>query len=299
MNYNVHAVYPDWNFEIHGSSYAGKPENGTMMYITAKVGHLINNLVGYKECLCFIQEGIEIPEKISQTENAIIKVQNPQFEYAKMASIFQMEERKYEKKMGYVLSDGGYYIGADVKIGKNAYIEPGVIIGNGVCIGDNAVILSGAVIKRARIGNDFLCNEKAVIGGNSFTMAEDEAGNKFRIPSLGHVVIGNHVEVGVCDNIACGACGDTILEDYVKLDGLVHIGHEAHLEKNVEVTAGAIVAGFGNLGVHTYLGVNSSIRNRIDLGRNTLVGMGAVVTKSVEAGITVIGNPAHIYEKKK
>jgi UDP-3-O-[3-hydroxymyristoyl] glucosamine N-acyltransferase len=100
------------------------------------------------------------------------------------------------------------------------------------------------------------------------------------------------VEVGACNDVAIGACGDTVLEDYVKLDGLVHVGHDAHLRKNTEVTAGAIIAGFVEMEEHSYLGVNSSIKNRIRLGANCIVGMGANVTKSVDENVTVVGNPA-------
>lgn len=296
MKYNIHDDFPEWNFEIKGASYAGRPEDGTMMYISKKVGHLLENLNGHVDCLCFIQRGIDIPEDVSQFDNAIITVENPQYEYAKFATKFQMAERKKDIEKGYSFTEGGYYIGDNVQIGENAYIEPGVLIGHDVIIGDNAVIMSGAVIKHSIIGSDFICNENAVIGDYSFTMAEDDNGNKFRIPALGKIIIHDHVEVGACDDIAIGACGNTVLDDYVKLDGLVYVGHEVHLGENTEITAGVIVAGFVTIGVHSYLGVNSSIRNRIDLGDYCVIGMGATVTKHVDAGITVIGNPARKHE---
>ncbi len=34
------------------------------------------------------------------------------------------------------------------------------------------------------------------------------------------------------------------------------------------------------------------------IGQGAVVGMGAVVTKSVPAGVTVVGNPARIMQKK-
>ena len=86
--------------------------------------------------------------------------------------------------------------------------------------------------------------------------------------------------------------GDTVFEDYVKLDALIHTGHESWLGKNTEITADGIISGFVKMEEHSYLGVNSTVKNRINLGRNCIIGMGANVTKSVPDNCTVAGNPA-------
>lgn len=297
MKFNVKNVYPQFDFEIVGASYAGQPRNNTVMYISKKVEYLVDNLRGLHNCLCFLEYGIDVPTDIKEI-NGCVFVDNPQYEYAKFAEIFMRSIQVEEAKKGYSLTDGGYYVGDNVQIGANAYIEPGVLIGHNVIIGNNTIILAGAKIKHAIIGDNFLCNENAVIGDYSFTMAEDEMGNRMRIPSMGRVIIGNNVEVGACNDVAQGTCGDTVLEDYVKLDALVHIGHEAHLGKNTEITAGAIIGGFVKMEEHSYLGINSSIRNRIQLGADCVIGMGAVVTKSVDEDTTMIGNPAKIFVKK-
>lgn len=283
--------------KVLGASYAGQPRDNTMMYISKKVEHLVKNLEGHKNCLVFLENGIDVSDSLKK-ENCFVFSDNPQLAYAEYATKFADEIRRQEREWGYELTKEGYYVGHNVKIGKNAYIEPGVVIGHNVVIGDNAVILAGAVIKHAIIGDDFLCNENAVVGDYSFTMAEDSEGNKYRIPALGRVIIHNGVEVGACNDVAIGACGDTILEDYVKLDALIYIGHEAHLGKNTVITAGAIVAGFVEMGVHSYLGINSSIKNRIKLGSNCIIGMGSNVTKSVESDTIVAGNPARPFVKK-
>lgn len=276
-------------YKIVGASYAGTPRNNTMMYISKKVEYLVENLINSRECLIFVEDNVLMDKNVIEN-NCIVFCKNPQLEYARVATEFINSIRK--KDNNYRLTKGGYYLGENVSIGKNAFIEPNCVIGRDVIIGDNATILSGAVIKHAIIGNNFLCNENAVIGDYSFTMAEDENGNKFRIPSLGRVLIGDNVEIGACNDVAMGACGDTIIEDNVKLDGLVHIGHEAHIFKNSVITAGAIVAGFVEIGEESYLGINTSIKNRIHLGKNSMVGMGANVLKNVDEGAVVAGNPA-------
>ena len=293
----VGEIYPEYDFYVTGASYTGRPVDNTIMFVTKKVEHLVQNLVGHHNCLVFAEVGIVVSDEIAR-DNAFVFSEQPQREYIYFANMIYDEKRKRDINRNFTLTEAGYYIGENVQIGKNAYIEPGCVIGHDVIIGDDACILANAVIKNAIIGNKFVCNEGALIGTNGFTMAEDENGNKVRIPTLGKVCIGDCVEIGANDNISCGSAGDTIIEDYVKLDVLVHVGHDAHLYKNVEITACGIVGGFTELEERAYMGLNATTRNRIRLGKNCIIGMGATVTKSVDDNITVVGNPARPFEKK-
>lgn len=286
------------SFDITGVSYIGNPQPNTAMYVSKKVEHLIHNLHSVSQCLVFVENGVLV-DSILEKEHCFSFSDNPQGEYARFANELYKKRENKERQRKYTLQPEGYYIGENVTIGDGAYIEPQCIIGHDVVIGQNATILYGTVIKHSVIGDGFIANEYAVIGALSFTMAEDENKNKIRIPTLGKVIIGNHVEIGVHNNISCGTGGDTVIEDYVKMDALVHVGHDVHLEKNVEITAGAILAGYAKLGSNVYLGINSSIRNRVAIGENSFVGMGSNVTKSINANITVAGNPAKQFEKCK
>lgn len=287
--------YENCDFDIWGVSYIGNPRPNTAMYVSKKVERLLENLHGVSHCLVFAQEGILADTKL-QCDNYFVYSDNPQRAYARFVNKLYEEHDREQKKRKYTLHPDGYYVGENVKIGNNAYIEPQCIIGHDVVIGDNANILYGTVIKNSIIGNDFLSNEYAVIGSFGFTMAKDEEQNKFRIPTLGRVIIGNHVEIGAHDNISRGSAGDTIIEDNIKIDALVYIGHDTHLQKNVQITAGGIVGGFTQIGESAFMGVNASVRNRIVLGGNCIVGMGSTVTKNIEANVTVVGNPAKLLE---
>lgn len=296
MKLNVSRVVPEKHFDIVGMSYIGAPRSNTAMFITKKVEHLLSALDGVTECLVFAEEGVTVSEKL-MASHAFHFSTAPQLAYAKFATQFAEARFEEEKKLKFDLMPGGFNVSSDVIVPSDAYIEPGCVIGPDVQIGKNARILAGAVIRRATIGDDFIANEYAVVGANGFTMAEDNEGNKIRIPTLGRVVIGNQVEIGAHNNISCGSGGDTILEDNVKLDALIHIGHDVHLHKNVEVTAGVTLGGFVDAGEGAYIGVGSVLRNRINLGEHSFIGMGSNVTKSVEAGVVVAGNPAKPFNK--
>lgn len=297
MEYNIHDISPQYNFVVTGVSYIGSPRPHTAMYVSKKVGYLLENLRSMQDCLVFVEDGVEVLEELKE-KNCFIFSKNPQLSYAEFINSFAEEKNKKDRERKYRLTGGGYYLGENVQIGPNSYIEPGCLIGHDVVIGANARIYAGSIVKNAVIGDDVLVNEKAVIGASGFTMIENNKGNLIRIPTLGKVYIGNNVEIGAHDNISCGSGGNTVIEDYVKLDALVHIGHDAYLSGNVEITAGSIIGGFDELGCHAYVGINASIRNRVHIGENSIIGMGATVTKSVEAGITVAGNPAKLFTKK-
>ncbi len=54
-----------------------------------------------------------------------------------------------------------------------------------------------------------------------------------------------------------------------------------------------MLAGYVSTGKHCFFGVGAMVRNDIALGDNVTVGMGSVVTKNFESGVTIVGNPAH------
>ncbi len=296
LQLSVTPFAPDKDFSVYGASYIGRPVSNTAMFISKKVQSLLSALETVKECLVFAEIGLEVPEELKRT-HAFVFTQHPQMEYARFATRFAEERAKAERQLKFNLTEAGYYICEDSTVGAGALIEPGCVIGPDVKIGRNARILAGAVVRRATIGENVLINENAVIGANGFTMAEEEDGDKFRIPTLGRVIIGNNVEIGAHNNISCGSGGNTIIEDNVKLDALVHIGHDVHLSQNVEITAGATLGGFVEAGEKTYIGLGSILKNRITIGEHATIGMGAVIGKAVESGVTVIGNPSRIFMK--
>lgn len=279
-------------------SYAGNPLNNTCMYISAKVKQLVENLKNVTGCLVFLEQGVDIPENTAE-RNCFVYTDNPQRDYAKYVKEIETEKENIQKKQRYTFTEGGYFLGQNAEIGDNAYIEPNCLIGHDVTIGKNARIFSGAKIKNATIGDNFIAGENCVIGTYGFTMTDDSEHNKIRIPTIGKVVIGNNVEIGTLTNVSVGSAGDTIIKDNVKIDALVHIGHDARMEKNVEIPAGAIIGGFDILHEGAYVGINATLRNRIEIGAGALIGMGAVVTKNVAEEEVVIGNPARPLRKEK
>lgn len=75
-----------------------------------------------------------------------------------------------------------------------------------------------------------------------------------------------------------------------------HIGHHSRIEDNVFISSHVVVSGHCIVENFCWLGVNSTIRDRIILRYGSLIGMGSCVVKETEPNKTYIGNPARIHE---
>jgi len=202
--------------KIKSASYVGNPISNTVLYISKKIEKQLFNLSKVTDCLIFCENTIEVPEELSKL-HSFIMTSNPQLDYSRFVNALAIEIENTNRSRKYTLAKEGYYIGEGVRIGKNAYIEPFCLIDHDVIIGDDAHIYSGSKIRNSEIGNNFVAFENSVVGSNGFTMAIDEFGAKVRIPTLGKVIIGNNVEVGMMSNICIGSGGNTIIEIMSKL----------------------------------------------------------------------------------
>lgn len=167
-----------------------------------------------------------------------------------------------------------------IQIGHNTIIEAGVIIHPGTIIGNNVILRSGTQV--GSNGFQFINNGKEVLS----------------VKTAGRVIIKDNVEVQHNCCIDRGVLGgDTILENYVKLDNFVHIAHDDHIGERTFITAGVKLAGRVIVGKDCWLGVNATISNGINIGDNCKITLGSVVTKDVPSNSTVTGNFAIDHKK--
>lgn len=84
----------------------------------------------------------------------------------------------------------------------------------------------------------------------------------------------------------------TTIGDNVILWSGNHIGHHSIIEDNVFFTSHVVMSGHCRIKNRAFLGVNSTLRDGITIGENSIIGMGSLVTKSVPDNETWIGSPA-------
>jgi sugar O-acyltransferase (sialic acid O-acetyltransferase NeuD family) len=81
-----------------------------------------------------------------------------------------------------------------------------------------------------------------------------------------------------------------------------YVGHDCVLGDYVTFAPNAVCGGNVRLEDHVYVGLGASIRQGgpgepLVIGAGAIIGMGAVVTRSVAAGATVVGNPARVMDR--
>ena len=169
---------------------------------------------------------------------------------------------------GAVIDDRAYIgpgcvIGRDSRIGADAYIHANVTVYYGCIIGENTIIHSGTTI-----------------GADGFGFELDQ-GKWVKIPQIGGVIIGSHVEIGACSTVDRGAVADTVIEDGVKLDNHIQIAHGVKVGEHSIMSSGVGVAGSTKIGKNVIVGGMTGIRDNIEIADNVMITAMSLVSKSL------------------
>ncbi|HAJ89515.1 MAG TPA: UDP-3-O-(3-hydroxymyristoyl)glucosamine N-acyltransferase [Rhodospirillaceae bacterium] len=182
-------------------------------------------------------------------------------------------------------------IGADVVIGDNVWIESHVSIGAGVRIGDHCRIGANATVSHAILGNNVRLYPGVRVGQDGFGFAIDPAGF-VKVPQLGRVVMGDHIEIGANTCIDRGAQGDTTIGSGTWIDNLVQIGHNVKIGRGCVIVSQCGVAGSTELGDFVVLGGQVGIAGHLKIGSMARVAAKSGVTKDIPPKEEWMGYPA-------
>ena len=187
-------------------------------------------------------------------------------------------------------------------IGENSYIGPGAVVGPNCVIGDNCRLLANVTfVRNVIIGARCIFHSGSVIGSDGFGNAMTPEG-WVKVPQVGGVRIGNDVEVGSCTSIDCGAIDDTVLEDGVRLDNQIQIGHNVHLGEHTAVAASAAIAGSTRIGKRCLVAGLAGISGHLEICDDvTILGKGMVSKSITSPGAYASNFPVedvHIWNKR-
>jgi UDP-3-O-[3-hydroxymyristoyl] glucosamine N-acyltransferase len=180
-------------------------------------------------------------------------------------------------------------IGPLACVGAGARIGDGARVGAGSCVGERVSIGAGSVL-HARvtvyadcvIGERCILHSGVVIGADGFGMAWD-TDHWLKIPQIGRVVIGDDVEVGANSSIDRGALDDTVIEDGVRIDNQVQIGHNCRIGAHTAIAGCVGIAGSTRVGRNCRIGGAAMLSGHIEVADGTTISGGTAIIRSVDA----------------
>ncbi len=185
-------------------------------------------------------------------------------------------------------------IGPGARVGASAVLIAGVHIGAHADTGEGSTLHPGVVIAdRCRLGDRCVVHPNAVIGSDGFGFippTEDKPA--IRIPQIGTVEIGAECEIGAGSTIDRAKLGVTRLGDRVKLDNLVHIGHNTTVGDDSILCGRVTIGGSVTIGKRVMCGGSVTFSDQITIGDNARIAGGTVAMDDIPAGETYVGMPA-------
>ncbi len=226
---------------------------------------------------------------------------NDRVELAEAQAVMQARILEQHMRAGVTIVDPrNTYIDAQVAIGADTTVLPGTMLRGATTIGRGCTIGPYSVIENSTIGDG--CRVKAsYMEGARMDDGAD-------MGPLSHVRPGSHIGPGVhIGNFA--ELNRSTLEAGVKQGHFSYIG-DAVVGSGANIGAGTITANFGQkraepdrskhattIGSDAKIGSDTILVAPVSVGAAAVTGAGAVVTRDVPPGATVVGVPARVVEQ--
>lgn len=253
--------------------------------------------------IVIVNEDFKPQNKLSTT---LIRVKNA---YESFAELLRLYEQSKPKKTGIskmaVISDSAslgddLYIGDftvvsdNVKLANGVQLYPQVFIGDNVSIGEGSIIHPGVkVYDGCQIGAQCVIHAGAVVGGDGFGFAPNQANDYRKVPQVGIVIMEDHVEVGANTTIDRATMGATVLKKGVKLDNLIMIAHNVEVGENTVMAAQTGISGSTKIGKNCMFGGQVGLIGHINIADGVKIAAQSGIPKSIkEEGAIVQGAPA-------
>ena len=184
-------------------------------------------------------------------------------------------------------------VGERSTVGDNTYIGPGCVIGPDCVVGGNGRMLPNVtLVRKVTLGDRFILHSGVVVGSDGFGNAMTPEG-WVKVPQLGGVRIGDDVEIGANSAIDLGALDDTVIEDGVRIDNLVHVAHNVRIGAHTAIAGQCGFSGSVVIGKRCMFGGQGGVAGHVTICDDVIVNGRGMVTKDIrQPGIYGSGFPA-------
>jgi UDP-3-O-[3-hydroxymyristoyl] glucosamine N-acyltransferase len=184
-------------------------------------------------------------------------------------------------------------VGENCILAENVELRPNVILYNNVIIGEGSVLHANVVCyDDTIIGKRCIVHSGAVIGADGFGFVENSDSSYEKIPQLGNVIVGDHVEIGANTTIDRALMDSTLIGNGVKIDNLCHIAHNCTVGDNSAMAAQVGISGSTNIGKRNRIGGQVGIAGHLDITNDVVLSAQSGVAKSIKDKGIYFGSPA-------
>jgi UDP-3-O-[3-hydroxymyristoyl] glucosamine N-acyltransferase len=223
----------------------------------------------------------------------VLLAEQPYVTYAQVAQLFTPSGPRPQGIHPTASVDETAQVAESAWIGPHSTVEAETIIGPRVFVGPNSTIGQRCILKSevylvarvtichdVQLGERVLAHPGAVLGSDGFGLAN--TGQRWiKIPQLGGLKIGDDVEIGANTTIDRGALEDTVIEEGVKFDNQIQVGHNVHIGAHTVVAGCVGIAGSVSIGRHCRLGGGVGIAGHLKIADHVHISGMSLVTKSL------------------
>lgn len=200
--------------------------------------------------------------------------------YLYFARVTQLWKRSRARPEGPAIHPSAV-IDPQAQIGEGVRIGPHCVVERGVRIGAGTVLKARVhVAEDCAIGERCILHPGVVIGADGFGFAPSPQGF-VKIEQLGAVRIGDDVEIGANTCIDRGALADTVVEEGVKIDNLVQVGHNCRIGRHTVISGCTGIAGSATIGAHCMIGGAAMILGHLTIADKVQISAGSFVARSI------------------
>jgi len=246
-----------------------------------------------------------VAENFPALPRAMLRSKNPYLAFAKAIELFYQPPR-YAPGIHPTA-----VVHPSARLGAKVHVGPYVVIDENVQIGDHAILLAHVVIYRdavignhffahahavvregCRLGNNVVLQNGAVIGGDGFGFAKDDAGDWHKILQSGPAILEDDVEVQTNACVDRASVGQTYVARGAKIDNLVQVGHGSRVGERTLLCAQAGLAGSTDVGKNVILAGQVGVAGHCKIGDGAIATAQSGIPNDVPAGAVVSGYPA-------
>jgi UDP-3-O-[3-hydroxymyristoyl] glucosamine N-acyltransferase len=238
----------------------------------------------------------------------LLLAKNPKLIFARAAALLEADDQRVagihpsaiiapEAQLGKNVFVGtlcviaGGTIGDGTVIGARSTIAPDVVIGKDCKIHANVTIRSGTTL-----GDNVEVQSGTVLGSDGFGyVRDDETGRYEKFPQIGRLEIGDDVEIGANVTIDRGALDATVIGRGVKMDNMVHVGHNVSIGENVVIAAQTGISGSVVIEKNAIIAGQVGIADHVRIEEGVILGAqsGVPSNKVIRGkGVVFWGTPA-------